>query len=97
MRNPTEARRPIFQLIEKERLRQHDLWNEPHPWGIGDCSNPDMPNYVKAMVLTEETGEVNRAVLDHDPIGLVKELVEVAAVAVAWLEALEGTGLPMEQ
>ena len=78
----------IFAEVRKERGRQEAQWGEPHPWGIGDCSNPDMEDYVKAMVLTEECGEVNRAVLDKNPLQLRRELVQVAAVAVAWLEAL---------
>jgi NTP pyrophosphatase (non-canonical NTP hydrolase) len=40
------------------------------------------------MVLAEECGEVSRAVLDRDADALRLELVQVAAVAVAWLEAL---------
>ena len=40
------------------------------------------------MVLAEECGEVARAVLDLDADATRTELVQVAAVAVAWLEAL---------
>ena len=40
------------------------------------------------MVLTEECGEVARAVLDLNDDQLRTELIQVAAVAVAWLEAL---------
>lgn len=44
---------------------------------------------MKVAVLTEETGEVARAVLDGRPLPeLVNELTQVAAVAVAWMEAL---------
>jgi NTP pyrophosphatase (non-canonical NTP hydrolase) len=45
---------------------------------------------VKAVVLSEECGEVSRAVLQSLPIDdLRAELVQVAAVAVAWLEGME--------
>jgi NTP pyrophosphatase (non-canonical NTP hydrolase) len=44
---------------------------------------------VKVAVLLEEAGEVARAVLDGTPLpALVDELTQVAAVAVAWMEAL---------
>jgi NTP pyrophosphatase (non-canonical NTP hydrolase) len=43
---------------------------------------------VKAAVLAEECGEVARAVLEVDMRGLRDELVQVAAVAVAWLEGM---------
>jgi len=41
---------------------------------------------VKVAVLTEECGEVARAVLEDDDMGLVEELIQVAAVAIAWIE-----------
>jgi NTP pyrophosphatase (non-canonical NTP hydrolase) len=41
---------------------------------------------VKAAVLMEECGEVARAVLDIADVR--SELVQVAAVAIAWLEGL---------
>ena len=60
-------------------------WGDIHDWGQGDCSSSDVPEMVKAAVLSEETGEVARAVLDRK--GLRKELIQVAAVAIAWLES----------
>lgn len=79
----------IYELIEDERLRQHDKFNEPHAWGFGDCSSHQVPPIVKAAVLTEECGEVARAVLDElDDTELIAELVQVAAVSIAWLSAL---------
>ena len=60
----------------------------------------DVDNWIKTVgvkyfgeltnmaILTEEVGEVARAALEHDTDGLRLELVQVAAVAVAWLEAL---------
>lgn len=82
-------RADIFAAIDAERLRQGEKWNKPHAWGIGDCSSSAVGSSVKLMVLTEEVGEVARAVLDQHSIdALRRELVEVAAVAVAWAEAL---------
>lgn len=79
-------REQVFRLIREERDRQRKAWYEPHPWGQGDCSSTGVEPIVKAAVLLEECGEVARSVLDRDPARLREELVQVAAVAVAWLE-----------
>jgi hypothetical protein len=81
-------RNSIYQDIDDERDRQSQKWSGPHEWGIGDCSSTAVADTVKATVLSEECGEVSRAVLDHDPDQLRTELVQVAAVAVAWLEGM---------
>jgi hypothetical protein len=78
----------IWTVIQAERRRQRDKWSGPHAWGAGDCSSPDVPAPVKAAVLAEECGEAARAALEQNDDQLRKELVQVAAVAVAWLEAL---------
>ncbi len=80
-------RRLIFDAISTERERQQALWDHPHDWGIGDCSNPELPDTLKMVILAEEGGEVARAVLERDTNQLQEELVQVAAVAVAWLES----------
>lgn len=82
-------REDVFKLITAERDRQSDRWSAPHGWGQGDCSSPDVEPIVKVAVLTEEAGEVARAVLDSTDGDLRTELVQVAAVAVAWLEGME--------
>lgn len=81
-------RTDIYAAIDAERQRQADKWDRPHPWGEGDCSSPGVDDSTKVMVLTEECGEVARAVLEWDADATRRELVQVAAVAVAWLEAL---------
>ena len=78
----------IHDEIMAERERQREKWDCAHAWGRGDCSSLDVPDIVKAVVLGEECGEVQQAVLDHDWRQVRAELVQVAAVAVAWLEAL---------
>jgi NTP pyrophosphatase (non-canonical NTP hydrolase) len=79
----------IFDLINDERARQSERWSVHHDWGYGDCSSDQVAPIVKASVLTEECGEVARAVLDlSDTQSLRIELVQVAAIAVAWLESL---------
>ncbi len=86
-------------LVREERARQSAKWSRQHPWGSGDCSSLDVADIVKAAVLAEECGEVARAVLDKHVDMLRVELVQVAAVAVAWLEAcpLPDTPEPVEQ
>lgn len=78
------------RLISKERERQQRLHgHENHLWE---------EDGIKLAVLTEETGEVARALLDsrtchkHDrermAAELRDELVQVAAVAIKWLESM---------
>ena len=78
----------IYQQIDAERTRQRIKWAPMHPWGVGDCSSEHVQPITKAAVLSEECGEVARAVLEQDTDQLRTELVQVAAVAVAWLESL---------
>jgi hypothetical protein len=82
------TRDQAYALVVAERGRQGVKWDGPHGWGSGDCSSDDVAPIVKSAVLAEECGEVARAVLDKDDAALRLELVQVAAVAVAWLESL---------
>ena len=90
------TRDDIFDLIHDERARQAEKWGGRHDWGRGDCSSNQVSPEVKVMVLAEETGEVARVILDCGGLVLDEavddlraELVQVAAVAVAWLESME--------
>ena len=78
----------VYVLIDDERAVQAAQWQAPHYWGEGDCSSQNVAVIVKSAVLTEECGEVARAVLELDSAAVRRELVQVAAVAVAWLESL---------
>jgi NTP pyrophosphatase (non-canonical NTP hydrolase) len=82
------TRADIWRRIEQERDRQEAKWSGRHDWGEGSCSSSGVAPIVKVAVLSEECGEVARAVLDGGD-GLRAELVQVAAVAVAWLESLD--------
>jgi NTP pyrophosphatase (non-canonical NTP hydrolase) len=82
-------RLPIYSAINAERRRQQIKWEQAHEWGKGDCSSPDVAATTKLVVLAEECGEVARAVLDRDDTALQTELIQVAAIAVAWLEHLQ--------
>lgn len=52
------------------------------------CASPAMESAAKLSVLLEEVGEVAHAINENDSLALRTELVQVAAVAVAWLESL---------
>jgi hypothetical protein len=80
----------IHEAIMNERDSQRLKWNKLHGWGWGDCSSRLVGDIVKSAVLTEECGEVSRAVLEKNGEALRLELVQVAAVAVAWLESMGG-------
>lgn len=71
-------RRLALEAIAAERLRQIEKWG-PGP----------IPEGRELSVLTEEVGEVARAINDHEPLDQLRdELVQVAAVCVRWLEFL---------
>ncbi len=78
----------IYKAIDAERERQSEMWSKPHAWGQGDASSSDVEPMTKVAVLTEELGEVARAALDLDNNQLQVELVQLAAVAIAWLEGM---------
>ena len=92
----TSRRVKIFGDIIEERIRQERLKREgkfKHT-----CAEPDMLASEKYLVLAEETGEVARAILNLQnfsrdygaDLGKVrKELIEVAAVSVAWIEFID--------
>lgn len=73
----------VLKKILCERDRQNKLWGE---------QNHD--NYRWLAILSEELGEVSQAIL-HDEFGgeaaggVEIELVQVAAVALQWLECIE--------
>ena len=75
----------IFKEIVYERSRQDTKW--------GDQSQN--ANVVWSTVLTEEVGEAAKATLqlDFEHGGTVQELydelIQIAAVTVAWMEALK--------
>lgn len=61
--------------------------------GENSLLNPDMPTLLKLAALMEETGEVVRELTYDTNNGrdkLVKELIQVASVALSWVESLKG-------
>jgi NTP pyrophosphatase (non-canonical NTP hydrolase) len=74
----------VIQEIRAERWRQEcKIQTGNIPW---DCANPTVSDDAKLAVLAEEFGEVARALLEGD--GLREELIQTAAVALAWAESL---------
>ena len=71
-----QDQRAIFDQIVLERLRQDAKWG----------ANRRKPNSYWLPILTEELGEVAAAMQGDG--NLQNELIQVAAVAVCWLEGL---------
>jgi NTP pyrophosphatase (non-canonical NTP hydrolase) len=70
----------VQREIRDERDRQDDKW------GGWDRFTPP---FVFSAVLGEEYGEVCHALLEGDDHNLREELIQVAAVAMAWVEQIE--------
>lgn len=78
-----------FERHRQERLKATGKFKHT-------CADPEMPDSVALSVLVEEVGEVarevNDAYSDSMPLAhrtdLREELIQVAAVAVAWAEKL---------
>ncbi len=66
----------ILQAIRDERDRQDAKWG----------SQRMLPQATWLTILVEEVGEVAESILEEDHENYAKELVQVAAVAVAALE-----------
>jgi len=87
-----DRQRYALNAILAERERQEQLKAEGR--FVYTCADVEMTTMACLAVLTEEVGEVARAVLSmkglaKDEIELRKELIQVAAVALAWLEGME--------
>lgn len=76
----------ILGDIVDERKHQNALWG-----GVPGVDRRDDATYP--AVLTEEVGEACEAWLEREPQELRQELVQVAAVAVAWIEELDRGGM----
>lgn len=81
------SRLHLFREISDERDRQEEL--KASGRFAETCADASMAPALKLAVLTEEVGEVARCICDGDSNArLREELVQVAAVATAWLESL---------
>jgi hypothetical protein len=88
-----------LDLIRVERERQDEKWGEQnHRDGTGYSYERDRENYRKACQQAAAEGvvawvdilleEVYEAAAETDPEKLATELIEVAAVAVQWFDAI---------
>jgi NTP pyrophosphatase (non-canonical NTP hydrolase) len=79
MGNLSEENEAVLDLVRTERMRQDKKW--------GEQNHPDL---YWLGILVEEVGEVSRAVIEGSAWAdrRDKEIVQVAAVAVAWMEAI---------
>lgn len=77
---------PTARAVEAEVLAacaKHGINNTP--------LSPKLTREQKLVVLIEEVGEVARALTyDQSDSGLIKELVQVAAVAAMWAQSESG-------
>jgi len=79
------VRREILRHVSVERDAQDRKWG-----GVPGTERWDDHTY--AAVLGEEVGECCKAWLERDTTALRAELVQTAAVAVAWIEELDNGG-----
>ena len=69
----------IFSAIENERKIQIEKWGH----------RDQMDSLEWLPILVEEIGEVSKAYLECKPEEIRTELIQSAAVIVAWLESIE--------
>ena len=65
-----------FELALKECVRQNKKWG----------ANRGLDNHLWNTILTEETGEVAKEVLERDAEKMTTELIECMAVIMQWLK-----------
>lgn len=81
------VRQQALLRVDGERNRQEAL--KASGRFAHTCADPEMDELERLAVLLEEVGEVARALNEsHGIVQLERELCQVAAVAVAWLEGL---------
>ncbi len=76
----------LYGDFHRERIRAH----EKHAPRGKSCEQMDWTDRDWLPVLTEEVGEVARALCDREPSGrLREELVQVGAMAAAWINSID--------
>lgn len=74
-----EERLEVFLAVDEEMDRQDATW------GAGRV----MPNELWMTILSEETGEVARDILEQNHDHLITELIQCNAVITQWIMALQ--------
>lgn len=80
-------RMPIYYKMDRERARQLQL--KAQGKFRYTCSDPEMSHEECLAVLVEEMGELADAITVKSTDEMEEELIQVCAVAVAWLETLK--------
>jgi NTP pyrophosphatase (non-canonical NTP hydrolase) len=81
------ARAMVVEKVAAERKRQNELKAQGK---FTYTAADEVSSVLKLPILLEEVGEVAKALNEGDDLAsLQAELVQVAAVAVAWAESLE--------
>lgn len=74
----------VLMDVASERARQEERHPDDTCWELG--KNP----WAKVHVLGDEVNEVYKALHNNEPIANLRaELIQVAAVCVAWVQALD--------
>lgn len=76
----THIRDNLYLELESERLRQERMWGDQHHG-----------RFEWSCILGEEKGEADKAANEGDVNGLRTELIQVAAVAMAWVEDIDSS------
>lgn len=82
----------VLMEIRKERLRQEDL--KAAGKFRFTCADKELTNHERLAILAEEFGEVARAICEGDLANMREELVQVAAVALSWVQGLDAEKAP---
>jgi NTP pyrophosphatase (non-canonical NTP hydrolase) len=82
----THPRDDIYFELEAERIRQDKTWGGQPGVDRFDCA-------TYPAVLTEEVGEACQSWLQRDVSNLRAELIQVSAVAIAWIEEIDLGGM----
>lgn len=78
-------------LVNCELRRQNDLQEQGKFTYV--AYDKECPLIVRLAMLTEEVGEVARAIQELDEQNLKEELVQIAAIAISWVARLEEEGI----
>lgn len=94
----------VMQEVINERVRQDDKWGQQnHPDSTGGPPSEIMADEYRSRAAEAAASgaltwrhilleEVYEAIAESDPTALREELIQVAAVAAAWAEAIDRRG-----
>lgn len=84
----------VLSEVRLERIKQDKRWGEQnHPDGTGSPTDEASLVFARAICKNDRWADILReevyeALVETDPDKLSDELIQVAAVAVAWREAI---------